>query len=572
MKRFTQLFTELDSTTKSRARQSSLASYFREADPADGAWVVAILTGRRLKRVIPYKQLRALAATESGYPDWLVRECHSAVGDLSETIALILPKPETDRPTSTLSVTQIVEERIRPMQKLDEEGKAELLRTTWAELDATERFVFHKLLSGSFRVGVQKRSVVRALAEAFDLDPAVVSHRLSGRFEPTAQAFESLITPEDDSSGSDAARPYPFYLASPIETLLGSDASSVDAVPVETIEQQLGPAWGWVAEWKWDGIRAQLIRRDGLRQHSPHSAMLWSRGEEEIDESFPEILAAACELPDGTVLDGELVGYENDRPLPFQDLQRRLQRKQRDALLFQDVPVVFMAYDLLEHRGDDQRQQPLSVRRELLETVIADLSSDLIGLSPRLDHSTWEHLAEQRATSRERAVEGLMLKRTDSPYQVGRVRGDWWKWKIEPYTLDAVMVGAQLGHGRRASLYTDYTFAIWDRDPGEDTQAELVTIAKAYSGLTNQEITSVDKFVREHTIARHGPIRTVKPIMVFELAFEGIQESSRHKSGIALRFPRIARIRSDKPATQADTLDTARILLDSHRSATRPIG
>ncbi|XOV75189.1 MAG: hypothetical protein ACFHWZ_17390 [Phycisphaerales bacterium] len=370
MKRFSRLVTELDSTTKSSAKQAALASYFREADPADGAWAVAIFTGRRLKRVVPYKELRALASEASGLPEWLVRECHSAVGDLSETISLILPRPQKGDDAPERTLTDIFEQRIRPMQRTDTSGKARILRESWSELDADERYVFHKLISGNFRIGVQKRSVVRALAEAFEVDPGVMAHRLSGRFEPTPEAFDALKAPEGEDPGSDAARPYPFYLASPIETLLGTGASSTDTVPVETIEAQLGPAWGWIAEWKWDGIRAQLIRRDGLGSDSIHRAMLWSRGEEEIAESFPEILSAASELPDGTVLDGEIVAFEHGSPLPFQALQRRLQRKQREALLFQDVPVVFMAYDVLEHEGEDLRERPLSERLEVLNGLL----------------------------------------------------------------------------------------------------------------------------------------------------------------------------------------------------------
>ena len=311
MRRFSQLITELDSTTKSGAKQAALASYFRDADPADGAWAVAIFTGRRLKRVVPYKDLRALASEASGLPEWLVRECHSAVGDLSETISLILPRAQATDAEHGLSLSAMFEERIRPMQRFDAEGKARVLRQTWSQLNPDERYVFHKLLSGNFRVGVQKRSVVRALADAFDIDAGVMAHRLTGQFEPTADAFKALLAPESEDPTADAARPYPFYLASPIETLLGSGASSVDAVPVETIEAELGPAWAWIAEWKWDGIRAQLIRRDGLSADRHHSAVLWSRGEEEIAESFPEILGAAASLPDGTVLDGELVAYEN---------------------------------------------------------------------------------------------------------------------------------------------------------------------------------------------------------------------------------------------------------------------
>lgn len=561
MKRFTRLFLDLDATTRSSAKQAALVEYFRSASHHDAAWAVAILTGRRLRRVMPYKDLRALASEESGLPEWLVKECHNAVGDLSETVALILPPGDPDR-AEHLSLAEVFEQRIKPMRRMDTEQRNQMLRSTWAALTPTERFVFHKLLSGNFRVGVQKRSVVRALAEAFGIDDALIAHRLTGNFEPTSETFQRLIAATDREE--DAARPYPFYLASPIESLLGSGASSIDEVPVSTIEEQLGSSSEWAAEWKWDGIRAQLIRRDRLGSASPHSAMLWSRGEEEIAESFPEILSAACDLPSGTVLDGELVAYEAGRPLPFQELQRRLQRKQRDALLFQDVPVVFMAYDILEAEGRDLRALPLSQRRATLERVLGETPNELILTSEWIVGESWEELAQWRDESRDRGVEGLMLKRLDSAYEVGRVRGTWWKWKIEPYTLDTVLVGAQLGHGRRASLFTDYTFAVWSGSP-DAPDAELVPIAKAYSGLTNAEIKRVDKFVRDHTVARHGPTRSVEPEMVFELAFEGIQNSPRHKSGIALRFPRIARIRSDKRPRDADTIEVARQLLEAHQ-------
>lgn len=565
MKRFTQLFTELDSTTKGSAKQEALVSYFRGAPEADAAWAVAILTGRRIRRVVSYTELRALAAEQCGLPDWLVAECHSAVGDLAETIALILPPPEHAEET-TISLSEMFVHRIRPMQRMDESERSRLIIETWSMLGPEARFIFHKLLSGNFRVGVQKRTVVRALAGAFDLDAAVVSHRLSGRFEPTAESFLGLIERDGSGGSIDAATPYPFYLASPIETILGGGASSVDEVPVTKIEQELGPVSDWIAEWKWDGIRAQLIRRDGLAASQSNPAMLWSRGEEEIAGSFPEILSAAYGLPDGTVLDGEIVAYENGLPLPFQDLQRRLQRKQRDAMLFQDVPVAFIAYDALEVGGEDLRGRPLFERVEILGRLLGDLGETLIAPSSVIAAQSWQELVAARSESRTRGVEGLMLKRKDSVYEVGRVRGNWWKWKVEPYTLDAVLIGAQLGHGRRASLFTDYTFGVWTTDPATDESAELVPIAKAYSGLTDREITRVDKFVREHTIGKHGPTRTVEPQMVFELAFEGIQTSPRHKSGLALRFPRIARIRADKSLHEADTIETARILLHQHRN------
>lgn len=565
MRRFTQLFLELDSTNKTSAKVHALASYLQNAPAKDAAWAVAILTGRRIRRAMSYTELRSLAATTSGLPEWLVEESHSIVGDLSETIALILPPP-SDAVSGLLSLSHVFEDVIRPLRTLDAGGRAKAIEHIWSRLDSTERFVFHKLLSGHFRVGVQKRTVIHALSAAFGIDQAVLAHRLSGHFEPTAEAFSSLVSLEGETESVNAAKPYPFYLASPIEALLGSDASSLNEVPIDLIHTQLGPATDWIAEWKWDGIRAQLIRRDALGDSGRPPVVLWSRGEEEIDGSFPELLAAAGSLPSGTVLDGELIAWENGAPLPFQQLQRRLQRKQKHALLFQDVPVLFMAYDSLEVCGVDIRLRSLMERRQLLDALLRELDDPLLVPSPIIKGDSWATLAAARAESRQRAVEGLMLKKADSAYEVGRVRGNWWKWKIEPYTVDAIMVGAQLGHGRRASLYTDYTFAVWTDDPQSNPDAELVPIAKAYSGLTNTEIIRIDKFIRDHTLAKHGPTRTVQPRLVFEIAFEGIQESSRHKSGIALRFPRIARIRDDKLPREAETLTNLRRLLTGHDS------
>jgi DNA ligase 1 len=392
--------------------------------------------------------------------------------------------------------------------------------------------VWNKLITGGFRVGVSQSLVVRALARVGGVDEATVAHRLMGAWEPTPDFFTRLFEP--DTRDTDLSRPYPFFLAYPLEE------------PLET----LGDAAEWQVEWKWDGIRAQLIRRAGR-------TFIWSRGEELITERFPELAEAAALLPDGTVLDGEILPWLGERPLPFAQLQRRIGRKTLGPRILAEVPVVLVCYDLLEVASEDARERPLAWRRAELERLLVSLpwaARERMPVSPVAAAERWEQVAEAYEASRERAAEGLMLKRLDSPYRVGRRGGDWWKWKVEPFTVDAVMVYAQRGHGKRASLYTDYTFAVWK-------DGELVPFAKAYTGLTDAEIRKVDAWVRRNAIQRFGPVRTVKPELVFELAFEGIQRSPRHKSGIAVRFPRILRWRTDKRPEEADSLETIEAML-----------
>jgi DNA ligase-1 len=533
MKRFAQLYAELDATTRTNEKVAALARYFASAPPADAAWGLHFLSGRRFRRVISGPQLVRWAAEETGLPDWLIGECHAAVGDLSETLALLLPDGAA---AADIPLHQLVEERIRPLSRLDDDGRRALLRRTWADLGVAERFLFHKLLSGAFRVGVQRKLIVKALAEVAggEIEPAVIEHRLTGPWEPTAADFARLL--DRDGHEQDPARPYPFYLASPLE---GEPAA-------------LGDLSDWIAEWKWDGIRAQLIRRAGR-------TLLWSRGEELIDDAFPEFRALGAKLPDGTVIDGEILAWDDratpPRPLPFSDLQTRIHRKQRDLMLFPIVPVVFQAYDLLEFGGRDIRETPLSDRRAQLEAVLASLPPEAgVRLSPALPAPSWEALAAAREQARALGVEGIMLKRRSAPYRVGRVRGDWWKWKVHPYTIDAVLIYAQPGSGKRASLYTDYTFGVW-------SGGELVPVAKAYSGLTDEEIAQVDRFIRLNTVEKFGPMRAVKAELVFELAFDGLNRSTRHKAGVALRFPRMNRRRHDKPPAEADTLEMVTALL-----------
>jgi DNA ligase-1 len=521
MKAFAGLFAKLDETTKTTEKVAALKHYFESAPPAEAAWAVYFLTGRKPKQVVPTKLLRQWAAESAGVAEWLFGECYHAVGDLAETMALLVPNATS---AESGSLREWVEEHLLPLRGAEpEKQKAELLRA-WSVFDLGERFVWNKLITGAFRVGVSQLLVVRALAEASGVEPNAIAHRLMGKWNATPEFYESLVAA--DHATSHISRPYPFYLASPLE-----------GEPL-----QLGPLEDWQVEWKWDGIRSQLIRRAG-------ETFLWSRGEENVTERFPEIVAVGDSLPDGTVIDGEILPWIDGGVRPFAELQKRIGRKNLTKKILVETPVVLMAYDLLEWKGHDVREEPQIWRREKLETLG-------LQLSPIVNAQSWAELASIREQSRAMNVEGFMLKRKTAPYKVGRVRGDWWKWKIDPLSVDAVLVYAQRGSGKRASLYTDYTFAVWDAD-------KLVPFAKAYSGLTDTEIREVDAFVKKQTVETFGPVRTVKPELVFEIGFEGIQRSSRHKSGVAVRFPRILRWRTDKTPKDADTLEAVKGLLAS---------
>lgn len=526
MRRFAELYRELDETTRTGRKVLAMRSYFSSADPADAAWALFFLCGRRLKRLVLSRNLQQWAAEAAGIPAWLFEECRESVGDLAETIALLLPPPEGE---SELGLGRWIHDVVLKLSKASEPDQRQALLQSWSHLTAGQRLVFNKLVTGEFRVGVSQKLVIRALAEVSGLTPQVLSHRLMGDWEPTAEFFQRLLSPQ--SSDTDLSRPYPFCLAHPLQV----EPSS------------LGTVDDWLIEWKWDGIRAQMIRRQG-------ASYLWSRGEELIKDHFPELAEEMHSLPDGTVLDGEIVGWKDDHVLPFSDLQRRIGRKKLTEKILRDVPAAFIAFDILECGGADRRSLPLSERRALLEEIAGGFALQRIVLSTRIAAESWEQIGEIRATSRDRHVEGFMLKKRDSPYVGGRVTGVWWKWKIAPLSCDAVLIYAQRGHGRRASLYTDYTFGVWHGN-------ELVPFAKAYSGLTDEEIHEVDHFVRRNTIERFGPVHAVRPELVFELAFDGIQPSTRHKSGIAVRFPRMARWRRDKKPEDADSLDSVKALM-----------
>ena len=528
MKQFAELFSAIDQSTKTTVKVDALARYFNEAPEDDRLWTIALFSGRRPKRAVTTTRLREWGADMAGIPLWLFEECYPIVGDLAETIALVLPPGETrdDRP-----LTAWINE-LRALSDVDEDNRRTFVLNAWQALGGAERFVFNKLITGGFRMGVSQKLITRALSRATGKSEAELAHRLMGNWQPDTTSWNALI--EADDPGADASRPYPFYLA----------------YALENEPAALGPVADWRAEWKWDGIRGQLILRDG-------GYFVWSRGEELMTDRFPE-LARACDfLPDGTVLDGELLVWKaaSESPASFNALQKRIGRKTVPKKLLAEAPVVLHAYDLLEWEGHDLRDTPFAARRSLLENACSDLPADApVRLSPQLSFDTWEDLADLRAEARSEQAEGVMLKRADSPYLAGRKKGDWWKWKLDPLTIDAVMIYAQSGHGRRANLFTDFTFAVWN---GND----LVPFTKAYSGLKDAEFREITAWVRKNTLQRFGPVRQVTPHHVFEIAFEGIQESPRHKSGVALRFPRMSRWRRDKPVQEANTLDDLKDML-----------
>jgi DNA ligase-1 len=556
MRQFAELYWRLDGTTRTTEKVAALKDYFATVPAEDAACGLTVLCGARQTRAVPTKLLREWAAAAAGLPLWLLEECYAHVGDLAETLALVLPEQfpaPADPPAETTapprSLARCMDETILGLKGKPDTEKRRVVEATWRWLAPRERIVWHKLLTGGCRVGVSRTLVARALAELSGLEPAVLAERMMATSITTAADFEALLS--NEPTPADSLRPYPFFLASPL-----------DGQP-----DDLGPATDWQAEWKWDGMRAQLVKRGG-------TATIWSRGEERMSDAFPEIVDAAACLPDGTVLDGELLAARPDCLLSFAMLSRRASRKQVSKKLLAEIPAVFVAYDLLEREGCDLRQQPLSERRRHLVAIVpapferqpaprgggsaASPPPTTAGCrlfhSPVVAGSSWHDLREAREQARSRGVEGLMLKRTSSPYAHGRPRGDWWKWKVEPLEIDAVLHYAQAGHGRRAGLHTDYTLGVWDGD-------ELVTIAKAYSGLSDKELVEIDKIIRATTVARHGPVRVVEPTLVFQLAFENVSRSTRHKSGIAVRFPRIQRWRRDKQPHEAASLTDLEALL-----------
>ncbi|QHF04633.1 ATP-dependent DNA ligase [Pseudomonas asturiensis] len=566
MKAFAELYSRLDATTSSNAKLAAMREYFEQTDPQDAAWAVYFLSGGRPRQLVPTRVLREQAMTLGNLPEWLFEESYQAVGDLAETLSLLLPQAEH---SNDEGLAVWMEEKLLPLRGLPPEELAERLPAFWSQLDRSSLMVCIKLITGSFRVGVSKLLVTRALASLADIDSKRVAQRLVGYTDlshrPSAERYLKLIAAEsEDEHAQRGGQPYPFFLAHSLQQ------------PADQFEELLGPAGQWQVEWKWDGIRAQLVKRDGR-------LWIWSRGEELVTDRFPELHSLVQCLPDGTVIDGEIVVWKapetapdsdakfalnSDTPQanpsvqPFALLQQRIGRKTLGKKILTDVPVVVLAYDLLEWEGNDWRSRPQHERRTQLETLIGEARSEVLMPSPVLTGKDWLDLASQREASRSLGVEGMMLKARDSLYGVGRTKdmGVWWKWKVDPFSVDAVLIYAQRGHGRRASLYSDYTFAVWDGPP-ESSERTLVPFAKAYSGLTDEEMRKVDAIVRKTTVEKFGPVSSVTPTLVFELGFEGIALSKRHKSGIAVRFPRMLRWRQDKPVSEADSLATLQDLL-----------
>ncbi|EOZ98621.1 ATP-dependent DNA ligase LigC [Indibacter alkaliphilus LW1] len=526
MQQFASLFSKLDQSNKTTDKLAALKDYFLSAPMQDRLWTLALFTHKRPKRQVNTRLLREWCCEISGIPDWLFEESYQTVGDLAETLALLLPE-NSEKQDNTLSFWI---QYLTGLKDLDDLTKKEKILYAWSVLEKDERFIFTKIITGGFRVGVSQNLVTQAIADAFDMEKTEVAHRIMGDWSPDEINFDTLILSKNQLD--DLSRPFPFFLAHPLEKEL----------------EELGTIADWQVEWKWDGIRGQLIYRKS-------EVFLWSRGEELVTEKFPEIQRMAEKLPQNIVLDGEIVAFENGSPLPFGLLQTRIGRKNLSKKILKEAPVSFIAYDMLEYEGKDIRNLPLQERRFLLEKTLSETSESNLLLSQSIHCENWNELKSLHKESREMMAEGFMLKQKNSPYEAGRKRGTWWKWKIEPLTIDGVMIYAQKGHGRRANLYSDYTLAVWN---GES----LVPFAKAYSGLTDSEIREVDKYVKQNTMERFGPVRTVKAGLVFEIAFEGIQKSSRHKSGIALRFPRIQRWRKDKPIEEANTLDDLKGLLE----------
>ncbi len=528
MRQFAELVMQLGSHTKTNAKLDALVRYFLQAADKDKVWVVALFSGRRPKRAVNTTQLATYAVEEIHLPFWLFEESYHTVGDLAETIALLLP--EKKNAGKNAQPLHFYMEQLKTIEKQSEEVRRQFITDSWQDMNDAERFVFNKLITGGFRIGVSQKMMVNALAKTVRLEPSVIAHRISGVWDPSVISFTELLS--EHPTRTDWSKPYPFYLAYAIE----GDV------------HELGEPGQWQAEWKWDGIRGQIIKRN-------NELFVWSRGEELMTEKFPEYHSLQAALPDGIAIDGEIIPSINQKPLPFALLQTRIGRKNVTKKQLQEAPVAFFAYDLLEYNGEDWRGKTLEERRSQLEEIVITLNHPSLVLSPVVPFSNWEELAKLRNSSREWGAEGFMLKKKTSTYQVGRKRGDWWKWKIDPLTIDAVMIYAQKGAGRRSNLYTDYTFAVKDGD-------KLIPFTKAYSGLTDKEFTQVDAFVKKNSLEKFGPVRTVKPELVFEIAFEGIAASNRHKSGVALRFPRISRWRTDKKPDEINTLADLKKMLD----------
>ena len=527
MRKFAELISAVEITNKTNAKIEALVRYFQIASDKDKLWLIALFTGKRPPRPIKTNLLKDWCMEVGQIPEWLFLESYSAVGDLGETLALLLPhnRSQIHKPLHVWMAELIA------LKSQNIETQKAYVLNAWGGLNTQERFIFNKLIGGSFRIGVSKKTLVNALAKLTGIEANQLMHSIMGNWSVNDLRFQELIAGQHINY--DNSKPYPFCLAYALENKLNT----------------LGNIQEWQIEYKWDGIRGQVIKRN-------EEVYIWSRGEELVTQQFPELVEEIQQWKGNFVIDGEILAMKNNAVLLFNDLQKRLNRKQVTKKLREEVPVGFYIYDLLEQEGQDCRDLSMKERRSLLEKLYVDntTQSELLQLSTVVQGKQWEDLNQIRNSARQFNSEGLMLKKKSSVYHVGRKKGDWWKWKVDPFTIDAVMIYAQKGSGRRSSKYTDYTFAVKNKDA-------LVTIAKAYSGLTDKEITEISRWVNKNAIERFGPVRTVKPELVFEIAFEGIAFSKRHKSGVALRFPRMKRWRRDKTVGDIDTIESVKSLI-----------
>lgn len=527
MQLFAKMFERIDQTTGTNEKVAAMAEYFSTAELEDKIWASLLLRGRVHRTPLTSHRMRAAFARLSQAPKWLLEECFSHVGDTAETLALLMNSGvlKVDTTPQERSLHVWMTEELVGLRTLDDAELDQRLLALWRSTKPEEWFLMNKLLTGAFRIGVSERLVLKALAQATGESESVWHQWLLGKSERDFEELKRVFRGE--APKRETLQAVPFCLAAPLEVSF-----------FETEQPQ-----NYLAEWKWDGIRAQIIKKED-------KVWIWSRGEDMITESFPEIKQMAASWPEDAILDGELLVWDKDKPADFHVLQQRLGRKRLTLDILQSAPVTFMAYDFLHLNGEDLTQLPLSARRTHLERFVTEHPRERLILSPPVRFETWDELRRIQQSAREQAAEGLMLKNLNSPYISGRKRGVWWKFKVEPYTLDAVLLYAQAGTGKRSNLFTDYTFALWRED-------QLVPFAKAYSGLDNKEIEELDRWIRRNTKEKFGPVRSLKIEHVFEIAFEGIAPSTRHKSGIAVRFPRILRWRKDKLPKDADRLDDA---------------
>lgn len=530
MIRFTKLVQDLDQTTSNNRKVEILTQYFLQPEgDKSKLWAIALFTGKRPSRIVNTSLIRSWCAEVANIPLWLFEQNYHIIGDLAETISLVLPLHASRLETK-------LDEMIDQMQStknLSEPLKKDFIISMWKSMDKDQVWVFNKLITGGFRLGVSKNLIIQALSNSVGTDVNHIAYLLMGKWTPETISW-SYFT-DDTEAKSDLSKPFPFYLA--------------HALPPKELEN-IHPD-EWAAEWKWDGIRCQLIHRKG-------SCFLWSRGEELMTDKFPELESSLSSQKKDLVIDGEIVAWKNDGPMDFQKLQTRIGRKHPGKKIMNDVPIKFIAYDILELNGKDLRNLTFSERRVILETMVQDINEEIIALSPLVYFDNVASLTLMRNEASDHFAEGLMLKRKTGIYHSGRRTGDMWKWKKDPFLIDAVLIYAQRGHGRRANLFSDFTFALRDGD-------KLLPFAKAYSGLTDAEISEITEYVRKNTLETFGPVKSVKAELVFELAFEGISLSTRHKSGIAVRFPRINRWRKDKSVQDIDTIEGIKKLLSQNQ-------